>query len=728
MVQPLGLLERASLTLAATTAAGVLVEAIHLAPGLGDPGFLILLAAWLFVLTSLWALPIGGLLIGAQLVVARLWPRREADPARDLSWLVWVGPVALACVSAGRGVLVWSRKAFVRQDLAAAVTPLLLLLVYAGFALAALLLHRLVRRRLATLRRGVVLAIAAASAAAAAAVHLARYPVLLDDQRVPILLEVGAIGGLAAALVWRLPTWPWRWRRPRWYLLAGHGAALAICAIVCLFGGQIAPLRFPIVQAVVQTEGLAAAPAARALASLADRDGDGFSHWFGGLDCDDGDAEVQPLGRDLPGDGVDQDCFGGDLSRAEVDADLAARAARRRTGPRRVDNVILIAVDTLRADALGYAGADHPSSPNLDRLAGRATVFREAYTQAPMTRRAFPALLAGRFPSNIHWLDLHTSYKYTVSHADNVYLAEVLEAAGLSTALAIAFNYAQRSRFDQGFGVKHVFPASKSKQEKNADKIVDAALGYLRGRAAPGGNPGGFFLWMHFYEPHYPYVRHAGAGDFGGSARQRYLSEVHWVDSQLGRLFDELETLGLAGTTAIIVTADHGEEFGEHGGETHGDLFPEDLRIPMLVAVPGGAPREIDTPVALIDVAPTIAELFGVPAPDSFDGRSLVPFVDGADPPGEPVFAELIPDAKVPRRAFTVIDGGWQLIVDFKVGSRELYHLASDRFAKHNRLGDDPAQAARLDAILRRQLALRMGHLVISHDRPGGGAAGDGDE
>ena len=116
--------------------------------------------------------------------------------------------------------------------------------------------------------------------------------------------------------------------------------------------------------------------------------------------------------------------------------------------------------------------------------------------------------------------------------------------------------------------------------------------------------------------------------------------------------------------------------------------------------------------------APRLRELFGLPAPESFDGRSLVPFVDGADPPGEPVFAELIPDAKVPRRAFTVIDDGWQLIVDFKVGSRELYYLHSDRFGTYNRLGDDPAQAARLDRILRRQLALRMGQIRISHAKP----------
>ena len=723
MSEPLGLLERASLTVALTTAAGVLVEVVHLAPGLGDPGFLVLLLAWLFVLTSLWVVPIAGVLLAAQVIAARLWPRRD-DAPRELGWLVWVGPVVLGCASAGRGVLVWSRKAFVRQDLAAAVTPLVLLLVYVAIVLGAVLLHRLLRRRLARLGRGVVLGIAAVGAIAAAAVHLARYPVLLEDQRVPILVELAAVGGLAALLTWRLPGRRWRWRRPRWHLAAGHGGALAICAIVGLFGGRVAPVRFPIVQAVVQTGGLAAAPAARALASLADRDRDGFSHWFGGLDCDDGDPRVHPLGKDVPGDGLDQDCFEGDLAQAEVDADLAARAARRRTGPRRVENVILVAVDSLRADALGFAGASHPSSPNLDRLAARATVFTDAYTQAPMTRRAFPALLAGRFPSNIHWLDLHTSYKYTVSHADNVYLAEVVAGAGIATALSVAFNYAAKSRFDQGFEVKHVHPASRFKQEKNADKIVDSALGFLRGRAAPGGNPGGFFLWMHFYEPHYPYVRHQGDGDFGGSPWQRYLSEVHWVDSQLGRLFDELDRLGLAETTAIVVTADHGEEFGEHGGETHGDLFPEDLRVPLVVFVPGAAPREVDTAVALIDIAPTIAELFGLPAPESFDGRSLVPFVDGADPPAEPVFAELIPDAKVPRRAFTVIDGGWQLIVDFKVGSRELYYLHSDRFGSFNRLGDDPAQAARLDRILRRQLALRMGQIRISHARP---AASDDD-
>jgi arylsulfatase A-like enzyme len=218
---------------------------------------------------------------------------------------------------------------------------------------------------------------------------------------------------------------------------------------------------------------------------------------------------------------------------------------------------------------------------------------------------------------------------------------------------------------------------------------------------------------MHFYEPHYPYVRHTGDEDLGSSRWLRYLSEVRGVDAQIGRFLDELARLGLADDTAVIITADHGEEFGEHGGEFHGDLYPEDLHVPMVIAVPGAAPARVDSPVALIDLAPTITDLLGVAAPPSFDGRTLLPAVDGGDLPAEPVFAELLKDKKVPRRMFTVIDGGWQLVVDFALGARELYHLDVDPFAQRNRLADDPAQATRLEQLLRRGLATRFGHVVI---------------
>src|SRR5690606_22470502 len=145
-----------------------------------------------------------------------------------------------------------------------------------------------------------------------------------------------------------------------------------------------------------------------------------FAGLFGGMDCDDGDPAVHPLATDIPDNGVDEDCFEGDLSAAAVAADRQVRLARRRPPRQRARNLILITVDALRADAVGFGGAEHPSSPTMDRVAAGGAAFSRAYAQAPMTRRSFPALLAGRYPANIHWLDLESAYPYTVSHAENL--------------------------------------------------------------------------------------------------------------------------------------------------------------------------------------------------------------------------------------------------------------------------------------------------------------------
>jgi len=178
-----------------------------------------------------------------------------------------------------------------------------------------------------------------------------------------------------------------------------------------------------------------AARVAPLLVRLGDGDGDGFGRWFGGLDCDDSEESVNPLAADLPGDGVDQDCFEGDLAPAAIAADRAERQRGRRPPARRAENLLLVTVDALRADAVGFGGAKKPSSPNLDRLARRSAVFTAAWSPAPMTRKAFPALLSGRYPSNVHWVDLETNYPYPVSHEDNLYLAEVLRDAGLATGM-----------------------------------------------------------------------------------------------------------------------------------------------------------------------------------------------------------------------------------------------------------------------------------------------------
>ena len=616
--------------------------------------------------------------------------------------MVWIPVVGFLQITAGTALLTWSNGAFVRQDLAAAVMPVALLIVFAVIAGAAWGAHLLLRGRIERLPRWAILASAIGGAVLAAIIHLVRFPAVLDDPLIPALLQVAVVLGVGLGM----PV-----VRPRAMRIAALalGAAWVGLLVLLVFVGRIAPLSYPVAAAAIDQRGMMAARVAPLLVRLGDGDGDGFGRWFGGLDCDDGDAAVNPLAGDTPGDGVDSDCFEGDLGAAALAADRASRAPR--TPPRaRADNVLLITVDALRADALGpraHGTKKRSATPNVDRLAARSAVFEDAWTQAPMTRRAFPALLAGRYPANIHWLDLQTKYPYPVSHEDNVYLAEVVRDAGIHTAFSIPFNYAENSRFDQGFQDRAVHPASKFKDDVCAPAVVDDAIKQLR----PGAPR--FFLWVHFYEAHHPYVVHQGL-DFGGEPHERYLSEVAFIDREVGRLLDALRAAGLADRTAVIFTGDHGEEFGEHGGEAHGDLYPEDLRVPLVVHVPGAAPRRVTTPARVIDVAPTVLDALGLPAPESFDGASLLPEVDGAAPPARTIYAELIPDRNVPRRMVTLVEGGWQLIVDFARGSRSLYDLAHDPTAQHNLLVEAPARARELELALRRHLALRVGPLRVS--------------
>ncbi len=673
--------------------------------GSAGGGFLLLLIGLVLMLTALWTAPLSAATAGALWALRKVRPTSER--AADLRWLP-IAPLAVfLCVSAGQVVHAAAAKAIVRQDLASAVVPLAQLIVFAIVIALCAFGYRWVREPLGRVPRWGHLAATAVGASLLGGIHLARFPALLDDAKVPmaiqILVAIGVAVGVAIA--------PERWLkwRPAW-ISAGVCAAIVIALfVVMLFGARVAPMSYPVASAALQTRGLTAARIAGLTARIGDSDGDGFSRYFGGLDCDDGNAAINPLAKDLPGNGVDEDCFEGDLQVSAVEAERQARVARNGRPPReRARNLILITIDALRADAVGFGGAEHPTTPVLDRIAERGAVFERAYSHAPMTRKAFPSLLAGKYPSNIHWLDLQTKYPYPVSHDDNLYLAEVVRSAGIETGHVIAFNYAKNSRFDQGFSFKKVHPASRSKKEINADKITRDAVAQLK---VWGENPSKprFFLWLHFYEAHFPYVKHKQFS-FGKSDHERYLAEVRWIDSQLEQVFTTLDELGLADDTALVITGDHGEEFGEHGGEHHGDLYTEDLHVPLVIAAPGGKPGRFSVPVGLTDIAPTVLELLGIAIPPDFDGDSLVSWMEGAPPPEQRfVYAEVIPDKKVPRRIMTYIGKRWQLIVDFQLGSRELYDLANDPTAQHNAFVDAPAQAQRMETLLRRHMALRVG-------------------
>lgn len=334
-----------------------------------------------------------------------------------------------------------------------------------------------------------------------------------------------------------------------------------------------------------------------------DLDGDGFAYFFGD-DCDDLDFERRPDAPEVPGNGIDDNCRGGDR-RASVPwrprpsfVSLPASVA----APKRI---LLLSVDALRADRLGVYGYPKGTSPNIDRLARNSVVFRRAYSSSPLTRFAFPMLFTGRLLSEIQWN--HELYPPGMT-PQNRTVAEILAEAGFRTAVfQTVYPLGQRWGIPQGFQHNDESLASASSHRaRHADALVDGALRWIEAHRDERS-----FVWIHFFDPHAPYSLHDGIRDFGPGDSGRYDGEVSFTDREIGRLLDRFRELDMVGDTAVILVADHGEMLGEHGATRHGGalVWEEVLRVPLIVHVPGILPREVHCVTEHRDLASTILNL-----------------------------------------------------------------------------------------------------------------------
>jgi arylsulfatase A-like enzyme len=306
------------------------------------------------------------------------------------------------------------------------------------------------------------------------------------------------------------------------------------------------------------------------------------------------------------------------------------------TGP---FNVILITVDTLRWD-LGFAGYPRPVSPNLDALARRSVVYDRAYATASYTMMCLAPLLIGRYASETARDYQH----YTTFFPSNVFVAERVKEAGGHTLAATTHHYFRSGRkgFEQGFDVwdTSAIPVTSLDNETavTSGHLSTAAIALLdRSRSK-----GRFFAWFHYLDPHSPYVPHEGAPNFAAmtdprlripAERAPYDGEVWFTDKQIGRVLAHVARQPWANETAIILTADHGEAFGEHGHWKHGrELWEPLVRVPLLVYVPGTTPRRIDVKRSHIDLVPTVLELMGIAAGErtALRGKSLLADIQAA--------------------------------------------------------------------------------------------------
>jgi arylsulfatase A-like enzyme/thioredoxin-like negative regulator of GroEL len=408
---------------------------------------------------------------------------------------------------------------------------------------------------------------------------------------------------------------------------------------------------------------------------------------------------------------------------ASASPDTAPLPATPATRP----NIILITLDTTRADRMGFLGSKRGVTPNLDALASQSVVFTRAYSHVPLTTASHATILTGTYPQFNGVNDFGKPLLPKVP-----FLPDLLHARGYQTAAFVGSLVLDpvggtAPGFDRGFDTYDAGFRSRRKGEdrystleRRAGEVVARATRWLTKRNAAPTSKKPFFLWVHVYDAHDPYDPPQPYAT--RYAKEPYDGELAYVDASIGKLLNQLRTSGQFENSLIIAMADHGEAFGEHGERSHGIfLYDETIHVPLILKLPDeqSPSRKITTRVGLVDVTPTLLQSAGTEIPEEVQGESLLKIIkpaqsasstnsaaNAAPPaPDRPAYAE----TDYPRRAF-----GWSSLRALRSGKYlyirspdpELYDQSADPSATRNVAASSPAVretlAAQLDDFRRK--------------------------
>lgn len=380
----------------------------------------------------------------------------------------------------------------------------------------------------------------------------------------------------------------------------------------------------------------------------------------------------------------------------------APEAVPRRRAPR---HVLFLLIDSLRWD-MPWNGYPRPIAPRLTKLADESVVYTRAYSVSSYTAMSVPALLVGEYPSEME----RDGYFFTTWLPENLFFGERLGPLGHRALAGHGHGYFKRELgLAQGFDDYRLLPGTeldtKGVHDVSSERLVGLAKEMLSDPAnveLPEGKR--FFAYFHFLDPHYTYFQHRDGPDFGLSPRGLYDGEVHHTDRWVGELLDWVRRQPFAKELVIVVSADHGEGFREHGRYRHAyELWDELVRVPLLVHFPGVVPRRIEVPRSHLDLAPTFAELMGVPAEPAFRGKSLVDELEGGPAEERPVVVDLSRNDLMDRRR-AVIWKGWKLLSFGDEKTVMLFDLTTDPTEQRDLARRHPEKLAEL-----RELYDRLG-------------------